>query len=246
MCFATLTGFLPSNCSNPMVHESIPIDLTSIFDLEGDGRLTEAIIYLVWYVLDHFSQHEEEMETRRCGPGKTYRKSYTRKLASGQSIRVGGRCIRSTTVYSSRPSVNKTRMRGYSMKRRTLKACPRGYIKRASYVRSRSGKKTLVPEQCIRNVGAPGKGLAGKDASPGIGTLRKGELAKHGYEDVVHKSVSDRHAALAKAVKEFGSLGVWRKLNAVQIYTRRLSPNASKVFKADMDWVRGKYGLKAF
>lgn len=188
------------------------------------------------------------MATRKCTRGKTFRKSYTRKLASGRSIRVKGRCIRSTTVYSSRPSTNKTRMRGYSLKRRTLKTCPSGYIKRASYVRSRSGKKTLVPEQCIRNVGAPGKGLnpKGKDASPGIGPLRKGELAKHGYADVVHKSVADRHAALEKAVKEFGSLGVWRKLNAVQVYTRRLSTGASKVFKADMDWIRNKFGLKAF
>ncbi len=184
------------------------------------------------------------MATRKCARGKTYRKSYTRKLASGRAIRVGGRCIRSTTVYTSRPSVNKTRMRGYSMKRRTLKACPAGYIKRASYVRSRSGKRTLVPEQCIRNIGAPGKGLRGK--SPGIGPLRKGELAKHGYADVVHKSVAERHAALERAVAEFGSLGVWRKLNAVQIYTRRLSPGASKIFKADMDWIRGTYGLKAF
>ena len=136
------------------------------------------------------------------------------------------------------------------MKRRTLKTCPAGYIKRASYVRSRAGKKTLVPEQCIRNVGAPGKGLritspTGRK-SPGIGPLRKGELAKHGYSDVVHKSVSERHAALEKAISEFGSLGVWRKLNAVQVYTRRLSPGASKVFKADMDWIRSKYGLKAF
>jgi hypothetical protein len=191
------------------------------------------------------------MATRRCKPGKTYRKSYTRKLASGRTIRVGGRCIRSTTVYTSRPSVNKTRMRGYSMKRRTLKNCPTGYIKRASYVRSRSGKRTLVPEQCIRNVGAPGKGLrsaspTGRSKRPGIGSLRKGELAKHGYADVVHKSVSERHAALEKAIAEFGSLGVWRKLNAVQVYTRRLSPGASKVFKADMDWIRNKYGLKAF
>ena len=185
------------------------------------------------------------MATRRCARGKTYRKSYTRKLASGRRIRVGSGCIRSTTVYSSRPVANKTRMRGYSLKRRTLKTCPRGYIKRASYVRSRSGKKTLVPEQCIRNVGAPGKGLAGS-SSPGIGALRKGELAKHGYADVVHKSVADRHAALEKAIKEFGSLGVWRKLNAVHVYTRRLSPGASKIFKADMDWIRGKYGLKAF
>jgi hypothetical protein len=55
-----------------------------------------------------------------------------------------------------------------------------------------------------------------------------------------------RHAALAKAVKEFGSLGVWRKLNAVYVYTRRTAPEASKTFKADRDWVRATYGIKAF
>jgi hypothetical protein len=101
-----------------------------------------------------------------------------------------------------------------------------------------------VPEQCIRNVGAPGKGLAG--AKPGIGPLRKGELAKFGYSHVVSKTISDRHGALSRAVKKYGSLGVWRKLNAVQVYTRRLSPASSKVFKADMDWIRSKYGIKAF
>ncbi len=181
----------------------------------------------------------------RCGKGKTYRKSYTRKLRSGRSIRVKGRCIRSTTVYTSRPRTDRTRMRGYSMKRRTLKACPSGYIKRASYVRrTRSGGRSLVPEQCIRNVGAPGKGLAA--GGPGIGVLRKGDLAQFGYRDVVHTSTADRHAALARAIAKYGSLGVWRKLNAVHVYTRRLSPGSSKVFKADMDWIRSKYGIKAF
>jgi hypothetical protein len=62
----------------------------------------------------------------------------------------------------------------------------------------------------------------------------------------VSKSKTVRHKALSRAVKEFGSLGVWRKLNAVQVYTRRLSPASSKVFKADMDWIRSKYGIKAF
>jgi hypothetical protein len=100
-----------------------------------------------------------------------------------------------------------------------------------------------VPEQCIRNVGAPGKGLRG---GPGIGPLRKGELIKFGYSDVVNKTRNTRHAALSRAVKAYGSLSVWRKLNAVQVYTRRLSPASSKVFKADMDWIRSKYGIKAF
>ncbi len=179
------------------------------------------------------------MTSPRCGKGKIYRKSYTRK-----GTRVAGKCIRSQTRYTSRPSVSHVGMRGVRMTRRALQTCPSGYIKRASFTRrSRSGRKSIVPEQCIRNVGAPGKGLRG---GPGIGTLRKGELAKYGYSNVVSLPVAARHTALAKAVDAYGSLGVWRKLNAVYVYTRRLSPASSKVFKADMDWIRSKYGIKAF
>jgi len=101
-----------------------------------------------------------------------------------------------------------------------------------------------VPEQCIRNVGAPGKGL--RTGGPGIGRLRKGELAHFGYKNVLSMPVGARHAALTKAIAAYGSLTVWRKLNAISVYTRRTSPGASAVFKADMDWIRAKFGIKAF
>lgn len=183
--------------------------------------------------------------TRKCGKGQTHRKTYLRTLKSGRRIRVPGACIRSTTKYTSSPNVNRTRLRGYRKSSRTLKACPSGYIKRASYVRyTKRGKHVLVPEQCIKDVGAPGKGYA--QGGPGIGKLRQGELAKYGYTEVQKLSESARHQALDRAIAEFGSLGVWRKLNAVSVYTRRTAPAASKVFKADMDWIRNKYGLKAF
>jgi hypothetical protein len=121
----------------------------------------------------------------------------------------------------------------------------KGKIYRKSYTRKagRSGRKTTVPGKCIKDVGAPGKGFKG---GPGIGPLRQGELAQFGYSHVVALSLKKRRAALSRAVRAYGSLRVWRKLNAVQVYTRRLSPASSKVFKADMDWVRGKYGIKAF
>lgn len=179
------------------------------------------------------------MATRKCARGKTFRKSYSRR-----GKRIAGRCIRSQTRYASPLKVSHIAMRGVRYSRRALRNCPAGYIKRASFTRrARSGRKSIVPEQCIRNVGAPGKGLKGE---PGIGSLRSGELAKHGYTHVVSMPVAKRHAALSKAIHEFGSLGVWRKLNAVYVYTRRLSPASSKIFKADMDWIRGKYGIKAF
>ncbi len=182
---------------------------------------------------------------KECGPGQFYRKSYTRKTRSGKSVRVAGKCLRSQTRYASPLKADRRRFRGFRKSKRSLKTCPAGFIKRASFVRyTKKGKHSLVPEQCIRNVGAPGKGYAGPGS--GIGALRKGELAVFGYANVLNMSVADRHAALAKAVDAYGSLGVWRKLNAVSVYTRRVSPAASRVFKADMDWVRAKYGIKAF
>jgi hypothetical protein len=122
--------------------------------------------------------------------------------------------------------------------------CPSGFIKRAAYMRyTKSGKHIRVAEGCIRDIGEPGKGFKGP--GEGIGKLRKGELVKHGYTHVVDLTVSDRHTALHRAVKEYGSLGVWRKLNAVSIYSRRTNPPASAIFKADSDWIRDTYGLKA-
>lgn len=162
------------------------------------------------------------MATRKCGRGKIYRKSYTRRGRRGR--RVAGRCIRSPPV-----------VRHVSLR------CGRGFIKRASYTRRlRSGRKTIVRERCIRDVGAPGKGLRGT-TRPGIGRLRSGELAKYGYVHVVNMKPAARRAALSAAVAAYGSLSVWRKLNAVHVYTRRLSPASSAIFKEDMDWIRGKY-----
>lgn len=190
--------------------------------------------------------------TRKCGLGKIYRKPYTRKLKSDKKVRVPGSCIRSQSPYGSslKVSNSKKHMHGYRLSKRALRSCPSGYIKRNAFIRrskTKSGKPSYVPEHCIRNVGAPGKGLRGATAKkPGIGALRKGELSKFGYEHVTSMSSEDRQAALEKAIKEFGSLSVWHKLNAVHVYTRRLSPATSRIFKEDMNWVKGKYGLKAF
>lgn len=78
-----------------------------------------------------------------------------------------------------------------------------------------------------------------------IGPLRKGELSKFGYSKVTTLTVAERRAALKKAVAEYGSLTTWRKLNAVAVYTKHTVPHVSAIFKQDMDWIRGKYGLKA-
>jgi hypothetical protein len=124
------------------------------------------------------------------------------------------------------------------MATRKQRRCPTGTIWRKSY-RKRSG--TRVAGNCIADVGAPGKGL--RSGGPGIGPLRVGDLSQFGYEHVTDMSVGRRHLALGRAVSAFGALSVFRKLNAVYVYTRRTAPSSSRIFKADRDWVRGQFGV---
>lgn len=147
--------------------------------------------------------------------------------------------------------------------------CPSGMIARKGYVRHfrstvrREGyrqtrknkviyvhptaKDIYVKPGCIKNRGRPGKGVTETTTESGsnlIGPLRQGELVKHGYKTDLPESV--RHSALKSALDEFGSLGVFRKLDAVAKLTSRTAPKSSRVFAKDRDWIRQHYGLKAF
>ena len=122
------------------------------------------------------------------------------------------------------------------------KRCSRGTIRRNSYTRtSSSGTKTRVLSACIKDVGLSGKGFQGE--GPGIGKLEKGDLSKFGYEHVVKMSASDRHTALTKAVNEYTSLTVFRKLNALYVLTKNTSPAASILFHRDRNWVKRTFGI---
>jgi len=76
---------------------------------------------------------------------------------------------------------------------------------------------------------------------PGIGPLRHGLLAKFGYTHVKTLTQSQRHAALEKAIKAYGPLSVFRKLNAIYVYSKRTAPTSSKMFKVDRDWIGATY-----
>lgn len=140
------------------------------------------------------------------------------------------------------------------------KRCPSGQILRAPYRRRfssstkeagynvRRGNRTyrvypkagsvLVQATCIKNRGLPGKGpRSGK----GI-TMKKGELSRYGYN--AHKSEEERHTALRKAIKVYGPLNVYRKLDAVAKLTKRTAPEAHKVFTADRQWVQTHFEMK--
>lgn len=187
-------------------------------------------------------------QTRRCSRGFHPRKAYTVKRTG---TRVPASCVRATTSAEPRAAFVARTRRRMSQRLKGLargfsRRCGRGQILRGPYVRilRKSGKQTFVPAACITNRGAPGKGLS--SGKPGIGPLRSGDLERFGYTQVMTLSKPRRHIALAAAVREYGSLTVWRKLNAIYVYTKRTSPISSRIFKADRDWVNATYGIQAF
>lgn len=202
-----------------------------------------------------------------CPLGYHKRKGYTTR----KGTYVEPRCVKATTIYSqsqaefqsSRTARARRKLKSAGKRLGLTKKCAPGYILRAPYKRAFSsttrregynakrGNKTvrvypkansvLVKAACIKDRGLSGKGpRSGK----GIGSLRKGELSKYGYR--AKESREKRHAALKKAVEVFGALGVYRKLDAIAKYTVRTAPEAHTVFKADREWIRSHYSLKAF
>ena len=147
------------------------------------------------------------------------------------------------------------------MATRKNNGCPKGYIMRRGYTRKfrpsvkatgftvrrkgtvytvRPKANTIrVPAACIKDRGLPGKG---PKEGEGIGKLRKGELIKYGYQYRLSDSL--RQAALKKAIKRFGALSVYRKLDAVAKLSLRTAPDASKIFSRDRNWVQENYELK--
>jgi hypothetical protein len=140
-----------------------------------------------------------------------------------------------------------------SIRSLTRRNCPPGQILKKGYIRKYStavkargftvkrkngamyrvkptDKNTYVEARCIKNTGLPGKGSA-----KGIGPLKKGELAKHGYS--FRETREKRRLALHKAIIEYTAIGVYRKLDAIAKLTMRTIPAASKVYAADRNWV---------
>lgn len=189
-----------------------------------------------------------------CPRGFHTRRAYTVRRTGS---RVPTHCVRATTPYEPRSEFLRAtrrkqtrRLQGFRRMNRgeAGTVCPPGTILRAPYVRIRGQKTIKTRASCIKDQGAPGKGLRAADGSPaaGIGPLRKGDLAVFGYSDVKSMTEGARHLALARAVAAYGSLTVWRKLNAIYVYGRRTAPASSSIFKADRDWVKSQYGIKAF
>ena len=133
--------------------------------------------------------------------------------------------------------------------------CPPGYILRKGYTRKFSknvksngftvrrkgtvytvrpkANEISVEASCIKDRGLRGKG------PNSIGKLRKGELIKYGYQ--YRLSDAKRRKALEKAIKQYGTLSVYRKLDAVAKLSVRTAPDASKIFSKDRNWIRDNF-----
>jgi Family of unknown function (DUF5771) len=206
-----------------------------------------------------------------CPPGFHKRTSYTVK-STGKFV--PPRCVRSTTTYNeSRKEFTQRLSRRASQRLARSPAaqeamaegeisCPPGMVPRKGYVRhfrntvkregyeqmrrgkiikvKPSARDIYVKPGCIKERGIPDLPESRKQ----IGPLREGELKKHGYSSMLPKE--ERHDALTKAMKEFGALGVFRKLDAVAKLSEHTQPKTSRKFAEDRDWLRDHYILKAF
>lgn len=107
-------------------------------------------------------------------------------------------------------------------------------ITRKAYT-ARRGKKTIrVTAKRILDRGAPGKWQT--IHGPGIGEMKEGLLTSVGYSTKKNKTL--RRKAIRKAVRKYGPLSTFRKLNAISTLTKRTSKGKSQTFKNDRNWVK--------
>lgn len=111
----------------------------------------------------------------------------------------------------------------------------KGYTRKA-YTRADGTKVkgSRVKPACILDRGNPGKG------PKLIGKMNKGELTEFGYSLSV-RLVGERREPLKKAIKKYGALSVFRKLNAVSTLLKNTSPTKSERAKADSKWISREY-----
>jgi hypothetical protein len=64
-------------------------------------------------------------------------------------------------------------------------------------------------------------------------------LRKYGY--AIDLPAANRQKALSKAVKRYGALSVFRKLNALAVLNKNRNKANAKVYKQDRDFVKSKF-----
>ena len=114
-------------------------------------------------------------------------------------------------------------------------SCHSGQIMRKGY-RRKDG--TYIKPSCIKDRGAPGKGPKLFDVThPGI-------LTSMGYH--TFGSMGMRHAAIERAVKKSGYAEIFRALNNLRLWNKRVNPELSLIANRDINYLRNnlcKYSL---
>jgi hypothetical protein len=127
------------------------------------------------------------------------------------------------------------------MKRGRLKVHRKAYKKKAhlrrayrrdhTFVGATKVSASRVPSATftIKDIGAKGRGKK-------LIKVRKGLLKKFGY--ATHLPEAQRHVALRKADRKYGSVSLFKKLHAQVVLRKRTQPDVARVFRADRDWVK--------
>jgi hypothetical protein len=97
---------------------------------------------------------------------------------------------------------------------------------------SPGGNNVQVPTASIFDLSAIGRWMSG----PEIGPLKKGQLSRYGYKSSAPRTV--RRNALRKAVQMYGATSTFRKVNALETYSKNTAPSRSKTYRADRNWVK--------
>jgi len=132
----------------------------------------------------------------------------------------------------------------HSIKRKTPKrqTSKRRTPKRSSLSKKRSMKKRSPLKKSIRRKSPSIRKKGSKKRSVGgyqwmdTSKFKKNSLGKYGYK--TNLNITQRHAALEKAIKAYGAHSVWSKLNAVSILNKNRSPKTANVFTTDKNWVK--------
>ena len=81
----------------------------------------------------------------------------------------------------------------------------------------------------------------------GMHVLHEIDTLNGGLNDTI-KAVAEeleiKASTLKKAIKRYGPLSVYRKLDAVAKLSLRTAPDASNIFSRDRDWIRSNFELK--
>jgi len=117
-------------------------------------------------------------------------------------------------------------------------SCKKGEVVRIAYTNK---KGTRVSATCEKDRGLLGKTPESRKIPFRNAAFTADDLGKYGYSDIVHKTASQRHAALSGAVKEYGSVPVLRKINVLDVLSRHANPTFGKKLENDKVWIENTY-----